>query len=73
MAMLDTAAVSYQVVLTKADKINSHELQALSQSVATALTAHAAAFPRVIATSAEKGTGIGELRAAIAELLAERS
>jgi GTP-binding protein len=73
MAMLDTAAVSYQVVLTKADKINAHELEALSQTTAKALRAHAAAFPQIIATSAEKGTGIGELRAAIAELLAERS
>jgi GTP-binding protein len=73
MAMLDTAAVSYQVVLTKADKINAHELQALSQTMAKELTAHAAAFPEVLATSAEKGTGIGELRATIAEILAERS
>lgn len=73
MAMLDTAAVSYQVLLTKADKINAHELQALSQTMAKALTAHVAAFPRVLASSAEKGTGIGELRAAIAEILAERS
>jgi GTP-binding protein len=73
MAMLDTAAVSYQVVLTKADKINAHELQALSQTMAKALTAHGAAFPHVIATSAEKGGGIDELRAAIAEILAERS
>jgi GTP-binding protein len=73
MAMLDTAAVSYQVVLTKADKISAHELQALSQSIAQSLAAHGAAFPQVLATSAEKATGIGELRATIAELVAERS
>jgi len=45
----------------------------LSQTMAKELTAHAAAFPEVLATSAEKGTGIGELRATIAEILAERS
>ncbi len=73
MAMLDTAAVSYQVVLTKADKIKAHELPELQQATAKALQAHPAAFPDVIVTSAEKGTGIGELRAAIAGILAERT
>ena len=72
MDMLDTAAVSYQVVLTKADKINAHALQALTEATAKALKAHAAAFPHVIATSSEKGTGIAELRGVIAEILAER-
>jgi len=73
MEMLDVAAVSYQVVLTKADKINAHELLALAQATAKALKPHAAAFPEVIATSAAKGTGIPDLRGAIAEILAERS
>jgi GTP-binding protein len=73
MDMLDTAAVSYQVVLTKADKINAHALTALTQTTADALKAHAAAFPHVIATSSEKGAGIAELRGTIAEILAERS
>ena len=73
MEMLDTAAVSYQVVLTKADKIKAHELDALIESTAKSLKSHAAAFPEVIATSSEKGTGIAELRAAIATILAERS
>jgi GTP-binding protein len=72
MDMLDTAAVSYQIVLTKADKINAHALQALTEATAKALKAHAAAFPHVIATSSEKGTGIAELRGVIAEILAER-
>jgi GTP-binding protein len=71
--MLDSAAVSYQVVLTKSDKINADALEALSQDVAKALKARAAAYPQVIATSAAKGTGISELRAAIAEILAARS
>ena len=73
MSLLDTAAVSYQVVLTKADKIKAHELEALMQATAKALNTHAAAFPDVIATSAAKGTGIAELRAAIAEILADRT
>ena len=73
MGLLDTAAVSYQVVLTKTDKIKAHELEALMQATAKALKTHAAAFPHVIATSAAKGTGIAELRAAIAEILAERT
>jgi GTP-binding protein len=72
MGLLDAAAVSYQVVLTKADKMNAHALKALCQATAKALKVHAAAFPRVIATSAAKGAGIAELRAAIAEILAER-
>jgi GTP-binding protein len=73
MEILDIAAVSYQVVLTKADKIKPHELQALTEATAKALNKHAAAFPDVIATSSEKGTGIPELRAAMATILAERS
>lgn len=72
MQMLDTAAVSFQVVLTKADKINAHELSALLNKTAEALSTHAAAFPQVIATSAAKGAGIAELRAALAAILAER-
>jgi GTP-binding protein len=73
MEMLDTAAVSYQVVLTKVDKIKARTLDALIESTAKSLKPHAAAFPQVIATSSEKGTGIGELRGAIATILADRS
>lgn len=73
MAMLDTAAVSYQVVLTKIDKIKHKELQALMEATAQRLSKHAAAFPEPIATSSEKGTGIPEVRAAIATILADRS
>jgi GTP-binding protein len=72
MDLLDQAAVSYQAVLTKADKVSAPELEKLSAQTATALKAHAAAFPHVIATSAAKGTGIAELRTTIAEILAER-
>jgi GTP-binding protein len=68
MELLDGAAVSYQIVLTKADKIGA---KALEQAVTTALEKLArrpAAFPQVLATSSEKGTGIAELRAEIAGL-----
>jgi GTP-binding protein len=73
MDMLDTAAVSYQVVLTKADKINDYALRDLLAETTQGLRGHPAAYPEIIATSSEKGTGIPELRAAIATLLAERS
>jgi GTP-binding protein len=73
MDMLDTAAVSYQVVLTKVDKIKAYALDALIEGTAKSIKSHAAAFPEVIATSSEKGIGIAELRAAIAKILAERS
>ncbi len=72
MEMLDLAAVSYQAVLTKVDKIKPNELADLTKATAKALKAHPAAFPHVAATSSEKGTGIPDLRAAIATILAER-
>ena len=67
MDMLDTSAVSYQVVLTKADKISVNKLRALHEATADALKRHPAAYPQVLATSAEKGDGLPELRATIAE------
>lgn len=73
MAMLDEAAVSYQLVLTKADKVKPTELDALIKTTSTALAKHAAAFPFLLATSAEKGQGISDLRLAIATILAERT
>lgn len=66
MEMLDTSAVSYQIVLTKADKINSFQLAALVDATRDALKKHPAAFPQVLATSSEKGDGLPELRATIA-------
>ncbi len=73
MKMLDTAAVSYQVVLTKADKIGAHELEKVVEATTGALKTHAAAYPGVIVTSSEKALGVGDLRAAIAGIVAERS
>jgi GTP-binding protein len=72
---LDTfgeAAVSYQIVLTKADQVSAAELAERSQSVQAAIRNRAAAFPDLIVTSARDGAGIPQLRAAIARLLAER-
>jgi GTP-binding protein len=71
MALLDGAAVSYQVVLTKADKISRTDLQAVSERTLKALAKHPAAFPSLIATSSEKGEGIDELRGTVARLLDE--
>lgn len=65
MSMLDKAAVSFQVVLTKGDKIKPTELTKVHEAVSAAARIHPAAYPEVIATSAEKGEGIPELRAAV--------
>jgi GTP-binding protein len=69
---LDSAAVSYQVVLTKADEVKASELAACLNAIKAALDKHPAAFPEPLATSARGGAGIPELRAAIARLLAEQ-
>lgn len=68
MAELDKAAVSYQAVLTKIDKIKPQELAAVMRATATELNRHAAAFPALLATSSQTGAGIAELRAEIARL-----
>jgi GTP-binding protein len=65
MKMLDEAAVGYRLVLTKADKIKASELAAMLAATETEARKHPAAFPAVYATSAEKGMGIVELRAAV--------
>ena len=63
----DVAAVSYQIVLTKADKISAREVEAVTARTLAAVARRPAAFPRVVATSAEKGSGLAQLRAEIAE------
>lgn len=65
MSLMDKAAVSFQIVLTKADKIKPSQLDALVEATLGASRIHPAAYPEVIATSSEKGLGIPELRAAI--------
>ncbi len=67
MDALDRAAVSYQIVLTKADKLKSAESVAMIEQTLAGVSRRPAAFPRVIATSTETGVGLGELRAEIAE------
>ena len=70
---LDRAAVSYQVVLTKADQVKPAELAACRAKVEAALSKHPAAFPEVLVTSSREGKGMPELRAAMVKLLEERS
>lgn len=65
MEMLDTAAVSYHLVLTKADKVKPTELAATLQRTAEEAARHPAAHPTLFATSSETGTGVAELRTAI--------
>ena len=65
LAALDLAAVSYQSVLTKADKLKPSEAQAMGEKTLKAVSKRPAAFPRVQITSAETGLGMAELRAEI--------
>jgi len=68
MQMLDDAAVSYQVVLTKTDKLRPKEVDACIADTQAKLREHVAAHPVLIATSSVKGEGIAELRAEMAAL-----
>ncbi|MGB3718900.1 MAG: YihA family ribosome biogenesis GTP-binding protein [Proteobacteria bacterium] len=68
MEMLDEAAVSYQIVLTKADKPNLRQLRSVITATYETIASHPAAYPEILVTSAEKGQGIDVLRATIAEL-----
>ena len=70
---LDKAAVSYQVVLTKADQVKAAELAKRVEETGAALAKHPAAFPDVLITSSRSGMGMPELRAAMVRLLRERS
>lgn len=65
MDMLDAAAVSYHLVLTKADKVKPTDLAALFEATAAAAAKHPAAHPAIFTTSSETGSGIAELRTAI--------
>ena len=70
--LLDKAAVSYQIVLTKRDEVNAGARDKVVAETLAELAKHVAAHPEVIFTSSETGEGIEELRAAVAKLLAER-
>ena len=65
MEMLDAAAVNYQIVLTKADKVKASALGATYEGVAVEARKHPAAHPHIFTTSSETGSGIAELRTAI--------
>jgi GTP-binding protein len=67
MKMLDDAAVSYHLVLTKADKIKATELTAVTEATSVEARKHAAAHPEIIVTSSEGGMGIDQLRRAVLE------
>lgn len=68
MDMLDAAAVSYQLVLTKVDKTKAKDIDRVRAASAAEIAKRAAALPQIVETSAHKGGGIAELRAALAEL-----
>jgi ribosome biogenesis GTP-binding protein YsxC/EngB len=69
MEMLDKAAVTYHVVLTKADKIKASELAAVTAETDAEARKHVAAHPKLLVTSSEKDMGIAELRAAILDAI----
>ena len=68
MDLLDKAAVSYQLVLTKIDKLRTTELKSVEAETKAEADRHTAAYPELLATSAETGAGIAELRASLAAL-----
>lgn len=69
MDMLDAAAVSYRLVMTKADKVKASDLATVTEQTAMEVRKRPAAHPDIIMTSAEKGMGLPELRAAMIEAL----
>ena len=69
---LDEAAVSYQIVLTKADRVKQAELETRIAGIAAALAKRPAAFPEILVTSSHEGAGMPELRAAIMRVMKER-
>ena len=72
MDTLDKSAVSYQIVLTKADELKKSEVDARLAGISAGIARRPAAFPEILLTSSRTGAGIPELRAAVARLLAER-
>lgn len=68
MALLDRAAVTFQVVLTKEDKVKAKDRERILAQVREKLSKHPAAYPELVVTSSEKGDGIATLRAIIAGL-----
>lgn len=69
MQLLDRSAVTFQVVMTKADKVSNAEAEANIAQTMAALAKHPAAYPEIVLTSSEKGDGIETLRAIIATMV----
>lgn len=69
MEMLDKAAVTYQIVLTKTDKISSAALSKLMAEIQDEISKHPAAYTKILSTSSEKKQGLDQLRAEIASLI----
>lgn len=69
LALMDASALTFQIVLTKTDKIKVSERDAVLDQVRAAIAKHPAAFPEIVLTSSEKGEGIATLRAIIATLV----
>jgi GTP-binding protein len=72
LVMLDKAAVAYQIVLTKSDKIKDSALAALLAATSLEIARHPAALSRIIASSSDSGAGIAQLRAALTSLTKEQ-
>ncbi|WP_300532789.1 ribosome biogenesis GTP-binding protein YihA/YsxC [uncultured Mameliella sp.] len=68
MTLLDRSAVTFQAVLTKADKVKAKDQEQILAQVRERLSKHPAAYPEIVVTSSEKGDGIASLRAIIADL-----
>ena len=73
MRLLDDSAVNFQIVLTKIDMLTQAELGTLLQEIQKTIAVHGAAHPEVIATSADKKTGIDELRAQLLPFAIEKA
>lgn len=70
--LLDSAAVSYAIVLTKLDEVKKADVDKTVAGVKQEIAKRPAAYPHIVFTSSRTGDGIPELRAAVAQLLAER-
>ncbi|WP_323775775.1 GTP-binding protein, partial [Leisingera sp.] len=68
MKLLDSSAVTFQCVMTKADKVKEKDRAKVLEQVKGALAKHPAAYPEIVLTSSEKGDGIATLRTIIAGL-----
>lgn len=69
MEMLDEAAVSYRIVLTKSDKLKDRALAATTATLTEQAKGHAAAHPEILITSSETGLGVAELRKAVIQAI----